>query len=83
MSYARPIFPVALSIESAAKALGIPAHVVRSAVYSTKVLPAFKAPNGGRVRVLVRDIEAWVRTWPRQTVKRQIRKVGGSPHGNA
>jgi len=81
MPRARAIFPVALSIESAAKALQIPARVVREAVYTYAVLPARKAPSGGRVRILVRDLEAWVRTWPRQTIKRQInRRV---PDGNA
>jgi hypothetical protein len=36
MPRARPIFPTALSIESAAKSLAVPAHLVRSAVYVTR-----------------------------------------------
>ena len=84
MSYARPIFPIALSIESTAQALGVPATVLRKAVYDTKELPAYGAPSGGRVRLIVRDVEQWIReTWPRRTIRRQIRKVGGSPHGKS
>ena len=72
MPRARGLFPVALSIQAAATALKIPARVVSEAVYSTCELEAHKAPSGGRVRILVRDLETWVRSWPRATIKRKI-----------
>jgi hypothetical protein len=70
----RPIFPVALSIESASKAIECPRRVISEAVYSTATLPAYRGSNNS-VRILVRDLADWIaRTWPRATIKRQIER---------
>ena len=82
MPRARPIFPVALSPQSASKALGIPYRLVRDALYVTHQLPAHVAPSGGRVRVLVRDLETWCRTWPAASLKKRKSKRS-VPDGDA
>lgn len=74
MPRTRPIFPIAVSIEAAAKAMKVPARVIRDAVYVAAELPAYGGP-GNRVRIIVRDLEQWVReTWPRATIARQLKR---------
>lgn len=77
MPRARSIFPVGLSLEACGKALGVPTRIIREAVFVHGTLPAWKAPSGNRVRVLVRDLEEHVRLhWPRATIARQIKRKG-------
>lgn len=65
MPRARPLFPMALSIESAAKSIKVPTRIIREAVYTTAELPAYRGPNN-TTRIIVRDLEEWIRsTWPR------------------
>ena len=73
MPRARPIFPVALSLTSAAKAIGVPTRIISEAVYVTASLPAYRGPSNNITRVLVRDLTEWIaREWPRATIKRHI-----------
>lgn len=82
MPRARSLFPVALSLEAAAKAIKVPTRIIREAVYTTGELPAYRGPSGGRVRVIVRDLEDWIRaTWPRAVIARKIKR--SVSHGNA
>jgi hypothetical protein len=75
MPRARPIFPVALSIQSAAKAIGVPRRVIAEAVYTTASLTAYRGPTNHMVRILVRDLTDWIaREWPRATIKRHIER---------
>jgi excisionase family DNA binding protein len=75
MSRTRALFPIALSIESAAKSLQIPTRVVREAVASGAVR-AFVAPSGKRVRILVADLTRWIIAyWQPKQIKRQLEKV--------
>lgn len=75
MSRARPLFPIALSLASAAKSIRVSERVIREAVYKFGTLPAFEGPNNSR-RVLVRDLEFWIRsTWPRSVIARKIKRV--------
>lgn len=69
----RALFPIALSIDSAAEALSIPRRVVADAIYKTAELPAYAGP-GRRVRCRVSDLSAWVGTWPRATIKRRLKE---------
>lgn len=74
MPRARSLFPVALSLESAAKAIKVPTRVLREAVYVRGSLPAFRGPNN-TTRVIIRDLENWIRlTWPRAVVARKIKR---------
>lgn len=74
MPRARPIFPTALSLESAAKSIGVPTRVIREAVYTTATLPAYRAPTNNITRVRVCDLTDWIaRTWTRAAIKRKIR----------
>jgi hypothetical protein len=78
---ARKLFPIALSIEAASKAIACPARVLRAAIYQTGELPAYRGPSNNITRVLVRDLENWIATtWPRATIARQIRKVRSVPN---
>jgi hypothetical protein len=71
---ARPIFPVALSLESAAKAIGVPSRIIREAVYTTATLPAYRGPSNNITRIRVCDLTDWIaRTWPRAVIKRKIK----------
>lgn len=81
MSRARSLFPIALSLESAAKAIRIPVRVLREAVFQRGELAAFRGPNN-TTRVIVRDLEDWIRTWPRAVIARKIKR-GVPDHGNA
>lgn len=63
-----PLFPVALSVESAAIALGVPARWLRAQVHAGLV-PAFDM-GGRRIRVLVADLVEFVRERPRIFRKR-------------
>jgi hypothetical protein len=75
MPRARPIFPVALSLQSAAKAIGVPTRIISEAVYMTAQLPAYRGPSNNITRVLVRDLTEWIaREWPRATIKRHIER---------
>lgn len=75
MSRVRPIFPVALSMEQCGKSLSVPTRIVRDAVERGE-LSAWRAPSGGRIRVLVRDLENHVRThWPRAAIRRHLKKA--------
>ena len=81
MPRARPIFPVALSIQSAAKAIGVPRRVIAEAVYTTASLPAYRGPTNHMVRILVRDLTDWIaREWPRATIKRHIERRKSHDH---
>lgn len=75
MPRARPIFPVALSLQSAAKAIGVPTRIISEAVYVTASLPAYRGPSNNITRILVRDLTEWIaREWPRATIARQIKR---------
>jgi len=75
MPRARPIFPVALSITSAAKAIGVPSRIISEAIYKTATLPAYRGPTNNITRVLVRDLTDYItREWPRATIKRHIER---------
>jgi hypothetical protein len=75
MPRARPIFPVALSLQSAAKAIGVPTRIISEAVYMTAQLPAYRGPSNNITRVLVRDLTEWIaREWPRATIRRHIER---------
>lgn len=75
MPRARPIFPVALSLQSAAKAIGCPARIIREAVYQRGELPAYRGPSNNITRILVRDLtDRIAREWPRATIKRHIER---------
>jgi hypothetical protein len=81
MPRARPLFPIALSLESAAKAIKTPVRVLRQAIYQRGELPAYRGPNNS-TRVIVRDLENWIRTtWPRAIMARKIKRR--VPDGNA
>jgi hypothetical protein len=72
---ARPIFPVALSLQSAAKAIGVPSRIISEAIYVTASLPAYRGPSNTITRILVRDLTDWIaREWPRATIKRHIER---------
>lgn len=62
------LFPVALSPNGCADALDVRYEKIRQAIAAAE-LPAFK--NGTQVRVLVTDLEAWVRNY--------WTKLNGSP----
>lgn len=64
----RALFPVALSIDSAADALAIPRRVIADAI-KTADLEAFQGP-GKRIRIPVAPLVDWVRRWPRATQRR-------------
>jgi hypothetical protein len=75
MPRARPIFPVALPLQSCAKAIGVPARIISEAVYRDAALPAYRGPSNNVTRILIADLERWIRTtWPRATIKRQIKR---------
>jgi len=68
------LFPVALSIDGAADALSCPRSKISEAVYLLGTLPAYSGPNCS-VRILVKDLTAWVETtWPRPTKRKYHRK---------
>ncbi len=76
MPRARAIFPVALSIESAAKAIKVPSHIIRDAIYVHGTLKAFRPGTNSMTRIRVRDLEEWIeRTWTRAKIKRKIKQV--------
>jgi hypothetical protein len=62
---ARPIFPIAVSIQAASDALDIPLSVVNRTV-RTGELAAYRGA-GGRIRIATVDLVAWVKSWPRAT----------------
>ncbi len=75
MSRTRPIFPVALSIESAAKALKVPAHFVRDAIFVHGTLKAFRPGTNHMLRIRVRDLETWIeQTWTQAKIKRKLKR---------
>ncbi|QPF91473.1 helix-turn-helix domain-containing protein [Bradyrhizobium commune] len=55
------IKPIAVSQEMAAKLLDIDRRKISRAVRNGELTPH---QNGASVRLLVSDIEAWIRTWP-------------------
>ncbi len=76
MPRARSLFPVALSIESCAKAIKVPTRIIREAVYLHGTLKAFRPGTNNMVRVRVRDLEDWIeRTWTPATIKRKIKRM--------
>jgi hypothetical protein len=69
------LFPLSLSIDAAADALSCPRRAISEAVYLTGTLPAYGGPNRS-VRILVKDIVAWVETsWPRATKRKSTRRT--------
>jgi hypothetical protein len=66
------LFPIALSFDAVAEALQIPRHVIHDAIYTTAELRAFEC--GQCRRVLVEDLVAWVKTWPRAAIARKIKR---------
>ncbi len=62
-----PLFPVCLSAESAAIALGVPARYIRAQI-AAGLIPAYEL-GGRRVRVLVADLVEFVRARPRHFKK--------------
>lgn len=72
MSRTRPIFAVALSVESAAKAIGCPRREIHDAIFKYATLRSFKGSNN-RTRILVRELEKWIEeAWPGAFLKRHI-----------
>jgi hypothetical protein len=68
------LFPLSLSIDACADALSCPRRKISEAVYLTCELAAYAGPNRS-VRVLVKDLVAWVeRTWPRATKRKYHRR---------
>jgi hypothetical protein len=67
MSYTKitRLFPVALSRQDCARALGDISIRVIDAAIRNKELPCYTSPRGlKKPRVLIRDLEKWVReTW--------------------
>jgi hypothetical protein len=64
-----------LSLESAAKAIGVPTRIISEAVYATASLPAYRGPSNNITRILVRDLTEWIaRDWPRAVIKRHIER---------
>ena len=72
----RPALFLALSPAGAANALCIQPQKVRDAIQK-KLLPVHV--NGANHRILVADVEKWVRSWPQPT-KRIYRKRKVVPH---
>lgn len=66
-----PLFPIALSAESAAIALAVPARWIRQQI-ELGVLPAYTVA-GCRARILVADLVDLVRAQPRHFKKRSPR----------
>ena len=62
------LFPVALSLQSAAEAMQIPVRIVREAAYSG-ALEARLLP-GKRIRCTVASLVSWWATFPRATKRR-------------
>lgn len=57
------LFPVALSIQDACRALSVPRRIIRDAI-DIGELVAFAGP-GKRIRITVADLTDWIRrTWP-------------------
>jgi hypothetical protein len=76
MPRARAIFPVALSVESAAKAIKVPSRIIRDAIYLHGTLLAYRPGSNNMLRIKVRDLEQWIeQTWTRATIKRKIKQV--------
>lgn len=71
---ARPLWPIALSLSAAATTLGVSVRAIRKAVYRDGTLKAYAGPNRS-TRILVSDLVAYVQTWPRATISRQLKKV--------
>ncbi len=68
------LFPLSLSIDAAADALSCPRRKISEAVYLLGTLPAYSGPNNS-VRVLVKDLVAWVETtWPKAKKRKYYRK---------
>jgi hypothetical protein len=73
------LFPIALSIDACADALSCPRSKISEAVYLSGELPAYAGPNRS-VRVLVKDLTAWIeRTWPRPIKRKYHRRKDGVP----
>jgi hypothetical protein len=73
------LFPVALSIDACADALSCPRSKISEAVYLSGELAAYAGPNRS-VRILVKDLVAWVeRTWPRPIKRKYHRKKETPP----
>jgi len=62
------LFPVALSLQSAAEATQLPVRLLRESAYNG-TLDARMLP-GNRVRVTVQSIIAWLQTFDRATLHR-------------
>ena len=70
------LFPIALSLSAAAEAIQVPRRVLAEAIYIDGTLPAFVGPTNSIRRVIASDLEDWIReTWPRATIKRQIKRM--------
>ncbi|MFC4918887.1 MULTISPECIES: helix-turn-helix domain-containing protein [Bradyrhizobium] len=59
--------PIAVSQEAAADLLGIDRRKIAQAVKSRELI---SHQNGAAVRLLVSDIEQWVRSWPEPQSRR-------------
>lgn len=69
------LLPVAVSIQDAAKCVGIPVRLIRQAIYEDGTLAAYGAGTNSIVRVRAVDLSEWIAaTWPRSKIQRQIRK---------
>jgi hypothetical protein len=76
MPRARPIFPVAISLQAASDALDVPLRLIREAVFVRGELPAYRAGSNNITRVRVRDLEQWIATtWERAAIARKIKQV--------
>lgn len=68
-----PVVYLALSPAAVATAIGVRPEVVKEAI-SANVLPVYV--KGIKRRVLIADVEAWVRSWPKAVAKKR-----NVPHG--
>lgn len=71
-----PLFAVAMSPARAADAIGIRADEIYEAI-NAGLVPVYQ--KGIRRRVLVADLSAWVRTWPRARIG-EVRKRRSKSH---
>jgi hypothetical protein len=63
-----PKLYLALSPAAVATALGVRPEIVKDAI-AKEILPVYV--NGIKRRILVSDVEAWVRSWPKAVAKKR------------
>ena len=68
----RVLAPIALSLDAAAESLMCKRKTLSDAV-ALGYLHLYQDPTSRRQRVLVRDLVAYVETWPRAEIRRRIK----------